>query len=254
MARIAFENRIVMNVGHEVFANAVFEVVQNATCNAVGGEGEGCFNPESDIPKVNSDVNVIDTKNDDCPSISVGNMLTTLSPSALSNMSGGCLAGGAAAIATSVIGGKGKLGRNNSPGVVGGSKDAFRGPSQRSPGGQNGPAVSVEELKRCLGQCGMSVRDYDIVHVPVIPGPNGYPAFGKSPHNFSNEPNLGPRGRPLIEISDMGLSSMQEAVTTVFHEIYHHRSYALSGSSGGERRSEAYGRAQWQEFSRRSGR
>jgi hypothetical protein len=52
-----------------------------------------------------------------------------------------------------------------------------------------------------LGRRGMSVSDYDIVHMPEINGPLG-PAFGNSPHTADGFPLTGPTGRPLIEISE----------------------------------------------------
>jgi hypothetical protein len=117
----------------------------------------------------------------------------------------------------------------------------FRGHSQDAPGGQSGPPVSVKQLKMELGRAGMSVKDYDIVHVPEITTPEGLPAYGRSPHDFNGLPELGPSGRPLIQISNLGLSDMNEAVTTIFHEIYHHMSFARTGLPGGEGPAEEYG-------------
>ncbi|MEU7580330.1 hypothetical protein AB0B50_22340 [Streptomyces sp. NPDC041068] len=87
------------------------------------------------------------------------------------------------------------------------------------------PADSVRQLRMALGRRGMSVEDYDIVHVPQIDGPLG-PAFGNSPHTSDGFPMRGPRGRPVIEISDLGLRDMDEAVSTVFHETMHHHQQA----------------------------
>ena len=99
----------------------------------------------------------------------------------------------------------------------------------------------------------MSVRQYDIVHQPVITTPDGLPAYGNSPHTGAGQPFTGPRGRPLIQISDMGLSSMDEAVTTVHHEIYHHQSFVLHGHGGTEEAAETYGRSMLDQFHRRTG-
>jgi hypothetical protein len=96
----------------------------------------------------------------------------------------------------------------------------------------------------------MSVKKYDIVHVPKIEAPNG-PAFGQSPH-VNDLPMLGPSGRPLIEISDMGLRDMDEAVTTIWHEIYHHRSFARGSGPGEESMAEAFGKRMLGIFNRRS--
>ncbi|WP_109506460.1 RHS repeat-associated core domain-containing protein [Nocardioides speluncae] len=127
----------------------------------------------------------------------------------------------------------------------------YRGESQRAPGGHDGPEVSLDKVKRCLGQCGMSVRDYDLVHERVITTPAGAPAYGNSPHTYHGQPYRGPRGRPLIQISDMGLRSLEEAVTTIFHEVFHHKNFALRGVGGSEAEAEEYGLKMLEEFLRR---
>ncbi|SFE34183.1 RHS repeat-associated core domain-containing protein [Actinacidiphila alni] len=108
--------------------------------------------------------------------------------------------------------------------------NVFRGPSQGLPGGQLGAPVSIRQLRMALGRADMSVSRYDIVHVPEIHTPTGL-GFGNSPHLASGLPQLGPRGLPLIQISDLGLRSMDEGVATVFHEIYHHQQFRLSLNS-----------------------
>ncbi len=141
----------------------------------------------------------------------------------------------------------------------------YRGASQRVPGGQRGPAVSVRQLRMALGRRGMSVEDYDIVHVPQIDGPLG-PAYGNSPHTADGFPLLGPRGRPVIEISDMGLRSMDEAVGTVFHETMHHQQQAARRgmqdshngrayitTPGDEDMAEIYGQQMLERFRARGG-
>lgn len=136
-------------------------------------------------------------------------------------------------------------------------QDVFRGPSQGLPGGQRGPAVSIRQVRMDLGRAGMSVSDYDIVHVPEIRTPTGL-AFGNSPHTMGGVPETGPRGLPLIQISDIGLRSTDEAVTTIFHEIYHHQQFQLTMSSGNvwggsEEAAEEFGRRMLDQFHRRSG-
>nr|WP_223186591.1 RHS repeat-associated core domain-containing protein [Streptomyces sp. CBMA29] len=108
--------------------------------------------------------------------------------------------------------------------------NVFRGPSQGLPGGQLGAPVSIRQLRMALGKADMSVSHYDIVHVPEIHTPTGL-GFGNSPHLASGTPQLGPRGLPLIQISDLGLRSMDEGVATVFHEIHHHQQFRLSLNS-----------------------
>jgi hypothetical protein len=60
-----------------------------------------------------------------------------------------------------------------------------------------------------------------------------------------------PSGRPLIQISDLGLSSMDEAGATIYHEIYHHRSYARGSGPGEEAMAEAFGQRMLAIFNRR---
>jgi hypothetical protein len=114
--------------------------------------------------------------------------------------------------------------------------------------------VSIKQVKMALGRAGMSVSKYDIVHVPQIVTSEGIPAYGNSPHDGSGKPNKGPRGRPVIQISDMGLADMDTAVATVFHEIYHHRMYRIWPRSmgGKEGAAEAYGQAMLRVFKRRT--
>ncbi|MEU3064315.1 ricin-type beta-trefoil lectin domain protein [Streptomyces subrutilus] len=127
---------------------------------------------------------------------------------------------------------------------------------QSAPGGKNGAGVSIKQVKMALGRADMSVSQYDIVHVPEInTSGDGLPAYANSPHDGNGSPNLGPRGRPVIQISNMGLVDMDTAVATIFHEIYHHRMYSTwPGSMGGtESAAEAYGQAMLGVFRRRTG-
>ncbi|MFG3368229.1 putative T7SS-secreted protein [Streptomyces sp. NPDC048156] len=138
-----------------------------------------------------------------------------------------------------------------------GTRDTYRGESQNKPGGQNGPAATVDEVKAALGRAGMHVSDYDIVHVPEIRTPNGI-AFGNSPHTLDGFPMRGPRGLPLIQISDLGLRDLHEAVATINHEIHHHRQFELTRKSlnpwgGSEDAAEEYGQRMLEKFRNRTG-
>ncbi|MEV8534919.1 polymorphic toxin-type HINT domain-containing protein, partial [Streptomyces sp. NPDC051211] len=127
---------------------------------------------------------------------------------------------------------------------------------QSAPGGKNGAALSIKQVKMALGRAGMSVARYDIVHVPEInTSGDGVPSFGNSPHDGKGKPNLGPRKRPIIQISNMGLADMDTAVATIFHEIYHHRMFATWPKSmgGKESAAEEYGQAMLGVFRRRTG-
>ncbi|MBN6035334.1 DUF6531 domain-containing protein [Amycolatopsis sp. 195334CR] len=118
----------------------------------------------------------------------------------------------------------------------------------------------INQLRMDLGRAGMSVRDYDIVHVPEIIGPDGRPAYARSPANAGVDPRdpdvpmTGPRGRPLIEITDRGLENRDTAIASLFHEIYHQDSRRLWGHGGTEAQAEEYGQRMLAEFNRRTGR
>jgi RHS repeat-associated protein len=109
---------------------------------------------------------------------------------------------------------------------------------------------SLREVRMALGRAGMSVRDYDIVHVPVIEV-DGILRYGRSTALGDGSPVLGPRGRPLIEVSDLGLSSVDEAVTTIYHEIFHINSNIRRGHPGSEAAAEEFGRRMLDVFRRR---
>jgi hypothetical protein len=137
--------------------------------------------------------------------------------------------------------------------AAGAAESAFRGGSQSAPGGQAGAAASVSGLKRALGAVGMSIRKYDVVHVQ----PEDEAAYGLAGNwgvsRFLNGlAERGPSGRPAIFLSNRGLSSMNEGVATVFHEIYHHESMAAFGHTGTEAQAEEFGQRMLNEFLRRT--
>ncbi|MGW1468886.1 polymorphic toxin-type HINT domain-containing protein, partial [Streptomyces sp. NPDC002308] len=126
---------------------------------------------------------------------------------------------------------------------------------QSAPGGKNGAAVSIKQVKMALGRAKMSVSQYDIVHVPeIFVAGEGIPAYADSPHNYDATPQTGPRGLPLIQISNLGLADMDTAVLSIFHETYHHRMNAQWGVPGLESNAEAYGESMLAMFRRRTGR
>ena len=63
----------------------------------------------------------------------------------------------------------------------------------------------------------------------------------------------GASGKPLIRISDLGLSSMNEAVLTIFHEVHHVRSAMGPGMAvSTEEAAEAFGEKMLQLFQSRA--
>lgn len=110
--------------------------------------------------------------------------------------------------------------------------------------------LNIRQLRILLGRCGMSVRGYDIEHVATLTGPGGRCAYGASPHDGHGRPLVGARGRPLIQLSSLGLRNTETAVVTIFHEIAHHRSYRAVGHAGSEAEAETHGRRMYKEFVR----
>ncbi len=115
-------------------------------------------------------------------------------------------------------------------------------------------AVTISRVLHALGRCGLSVRGYDFERTPSLTGVHGLPAYGASPHDGAGRPFVGCRGRPLIQLSDRALQDTATAVTTIFHEIAHHRAYRRTGNGGTEGAAEAYGQRMYERFARRQAR
>ncbi|WP_278264282.1 RHS repeat-associated core domain-containing protein [Nocardia sp. AG03] len=112
----------------------------------------------------------------------------------------------------------------------------------------------IERIKMMLGRAGMSVKDYDIEYHPEIRDRLGTDSiWGDSPHDGGGRPNLGERGRPLIQLSEKAFDSDETLITTIFHEIYHHKQFRMSPYSMGglEGNAESYGKSMYQEYIRR---
>ncbi|MFJ7212880.1 hypothetical protein [Amycolatopsis sp. NPDC098790] len=105
-------------------------------------------------------------------------------------------------------------------------------------------------MRALLGRCGLSVQGYDIECVATLPGTDGRPAYGASPHDGSGRPLVGARGWPLIVLSRLALLDVETAVVTIFHEVAHHRSYRTAGHAGTEAAAESYGQRMYREFVR----
>jgi hypothetical protein len=113
-----------------------------------------------------------------------------------------------------------------------------------TPWTEGGPVVSVNRLVRTLGQAGYGdlARMFDIQRVPVIRDLNDGFGWGYSPLG-----QFGADGKPIIQISHRGLSSMDEALKTFFHETYHWDTFFKMGVGGTEDAAEAFGVQKWQE-------
>ena len=89
-----------------------------------------------------------------------------------------------------------------------------------------------------------NVSGYSLRHEPQIEGIGGL-AYGRS--SISD-------GVVVIELSDLALADMEEAVVTVFHEIYHVDHLRAFGNTGTEAEAEEYGRRMLARYLRRRGR
>ncbi|MCL6670900.1 hypothetical protein [Streptomyces panaciradicis] len=107
--------------------------------------------------------------------------------------------------------------------------------------------MSLGRLKETLARAGYRSEweRYDVVHkAPIIDPDSGEYNFGNSPHTmktthpYTERPNLGRNGLPIIQISNKGLRSMEEAVVTFFHETYHHYRMANYGDTGSEKEAD----------------
>lgn len=61
-------------------------------------------------------------------------------------------------------------------------------------------------------------------------------------------PNRAEDGRPIIEMSNLGLRNMKEAVITFFHETYHQKQMRDYGDKGTEDDAEEFGQAMWRKL------
>jgi RHS repeat-associated protein len=118
----------------------------------------------------------------------------------------------------------------------------------RSAGSVGSRPVSVNQVQIALGKSGLSVAEYEIVHTPVITDPFGRKVFGAMSLDNGGNVVLGPSGRPLIQITDLGLSSMDEAVATIFHEVHHIRAALGTGIPSAEAHAEAFAQRMLRSF------
>ncbi|MEV6977248.1 hypothetical protein, partial [Kitasatospora sp. NPDC093806] len=143
--------------------------------------------------------------------------------------------------------------------AVGGTGTGTRGRLAAAGGGSEAAAaartgVSIKSVRLALGKAGMSVKGYDIVHVPKIEHPNSI-ALGNSPFGGKGGGNAlrvaitGPNELPLIEISTEGLRDMETALKTILHELYHHKTGHLPDL---EEAAENYAEKRYAEYLRRT--
>jgi len=136
------------------------------------------------------------------------------------------------------------------------------GPGQDTPSGNFAGAggvppigpISVKLLKIKLGQAGMSVSDVNIQLATPEDMANGPShAMGWTSTTGSGEPILDAAGRQTMYLTPAGLSSTQQAVTTVGHELSHIRDASAGVNSARENEAIRCGYEFWLKFLSRLG-
>ena len=122
----------------------------------------------------------------------------------------------------------------------------------RTAGNVGSDPVTLKQLKMSLGRANMSVKNFEFQHVPKITDAWGNPAFGNMTVDGAGNVLKGASGKPLIQISDLGLSSLDDGVATVFHEIHHVRSAKGLGRVSSEGEAEAFAQKMLQKFQSRT--
>ncbi|WP_444536582.1 DNRLRE domain-containing protein [Streptomyces sp. BR1] len=125
---------------------------------------------------------------------------------------------------------------------------------------KDGPIVSLNRFRMAMGRAGLidDVDKYELQYDPEYTTSDGRPAFGDSPMTINPKtlryaPVRGESGRPIIRFANLGLQSVQESVTTFYHEVYHQEIIAATkgAEKGLEDEAEAYGQAMWEKLKSR---
>ncbi len=103
-----------------------------------------------------------------------------------------------------------------------------------------GKPVSIKAAKINLGKAGLIVDDYEVVRIANLTDPYGRPVFGRMGVDGAGNLIRGPGSKPLIEVTDLGLESMEQATFTIFHEVHHVRSALGSGVVSMEEHANAF--------------
>lgn len=116
----------------------------------------------------------------------------------------------------------------------------------------SGPIVSLSRFRMAMGRAGLidDLDKYELKYDPEYTTADGRQAYGNSPTKMNQQtlresPVLGDSGRPLIRFANLGLQSMEQAVRTFYHEVYHQELMAAIGDHGTEEDAEQYGLDMW---------
>jgi hypothetical protein len=113
-----------------------------------------------------------------------------------------------------------------------------------------GIPVSLRELRMKLGRAGVDVSSYAFRKATAEEAA----AAGKHVYGWVNVDGLGrvfadARGRPIINFTDKGLSSLEEGVKTFGHEANHIKDYNAGIKYAREPEAEKAGEALWKKVS-----
>jgi len=115
--------------------------------------------------------------------------------------------------------GLGKLGRLSQRAEKGAAAPLYRR-GRASPLSRTGP-VTFQQLRDVLAQAGQKPGRFNFRYVPARDAPDGGHALGWVGRDGGGNIVLDDLGRPIIYFTDMGLSSLREAVITFGHELKH---------------------------------
>jgi len=113
--------------------------------------------------------------------------------------------------------------------------------------------VTLKRLKMVLGQAGIDHRQFNLRRVVRTVGDDLDNVYGFVARDGAGNIARDVRGRPIINFTDKGLSSLEEAVTTFGHERKHLQDFAAGMQTSSEALAEEAGENLWKLVSRRMG-
>jgi hypothetical protein len=117
----------------------------------------------------------------------------------------------------------------------------------------DGP-VSLKQLRMVLGRAGVSPSPYSLVKVPTEISQElekgGVKVWGWVSRDATGAPLRDVRGRPIINFTERGLSSLEESVKTFGHEVQHLKDFAAGIVTAREADAERAGEQLWRTISK----
>ncbi|MBV9559725.1 MAG: hypothetical protein JOY90_04575 [Bradyrhizobium sp.] len=114
--------------------------------------------------------------------------------------------------------------------------------------------VSLKQLRMVLGRAGVSPSPYSLVKVPTEISQElekaGAKVWGWVSRDAAGAPIRDARGRPIINFTERGLSSLEESVKTFGHEVQHLKDFAAGIVTAREADAERAGEQLWRMISK----